>query len=110
MSKFDEALDKAKAQMKDMGESFDETLLTSVAKGLGPALYNVDSSLVSTSSKPELETVKKNFIMNKLGVTDEGKAQAALDKVAEKMSSEKRKQRVNFYYLLVKELGKESVY
>ena len=39
----------------------DESLLTKVAKGLGPAIYNADASKVSGSSKKELETVKKTF-------------------------------------------------
>ncbi len=110
MSKFEEVLDKAMAQFKELGLSHDHELLTKVAKGLGPALYNTDASLVSTSSKPEMETVMKNFIMGKLGVSDEAMAQKALDKVAETMKPLKRKMRVVFYYLLTVDLGKESVY
>ncbi len=96
--------------MDGMGVNYDAALLTSVAKGLGPSIYNKDAATVATSQKTEMETVKKNFVMNKLGVTDDAKAQAAIDTVAEKMKGSKNKMRINFYYLLVKELGKESMY
>ncbi len=110
MSKFDEVFAKAKEQMNKLNESFDEELLEKVAKGLGPSIYNKDSSTVAASSKTELETVMKNFVIKKLGVEDEEKAQAAVEKVAEKMKEVKNKMRINFYYLLVKELKKESKY
>jgi len=110
MSKFDDVFGKAKAQMDTLGASYDEDLLMKVAKGLGPSIYNQDAASVAVSQKTEMETVKKNFVMKKLGVTDESKADAALNKVAETMKAAKNKSRINFYYLLVKELGKESTY
>ena len=47
MSKFDEALDKYKGAMSDIGATADEALLTAVAKGLGPSIYLADASMVS---------------------------------------------------------------
>lgn len=110
MSKFDEALAKAQKQLDDCGVKYDADLLTKVAKGLGPSIYNVDASLVSFTDKGEMETVRKNFLGNKLGVTDEATVNAAIDAVAEQMKETKRKQRINVYYLLTKELGKEEIY
>jgi len=110
MGKFDEVLAKAQDQMNKIGQKYDDDLYRKVAKGCGPSIYNRDASSVATSQKTELETVKKNFVMNKLGVTDEAIAQAAVEKVAAQMKDAKNKSRINFYYLLVKELGKENKY
>ena len=107
MSKFEEQMQKAMHQLNELGASYDQHALETIGKSLGPALYNKDASLVSVSSNTEMETVRKNFAVNKLGVSDE-QAQKAMDKVAEKMKGIKQKQRVNFYYLLAEELGKVS--
>lgn len=104
MSKFEEKMNKAMAQLDELGASYDKNALENLGKSLGPALYNKDASLVSTSSNTEMETVRRNFAMNKLGVSEE-EAQKACDKVAEKMKGVKQKQRINFYYLVAQELG-----
>ena len=54
MATFAETLDKYKAEMDSLGISYDEALLSAVAKGLGPAIYNDDSSRVSSSDPDEL--------------------------------------------------------
>ena len=110
MSKFDEAIEACKAQMDKCGIDCDESLLTAIAKGLGPSLYNKDSNLVAAGDKGEIDGVKKNFIAKKLGVEgDEADAaiEAAVDKIGK---SNRQKLRPVFYYLIVKHLGKESVY
>lgn len=110
MSKFDEQLASAEKQLNDLGISFDADLLKSVAKGLGPALYNADASLVSCGDESELATVKKNFLIKKLGMADSADLDAAIKAICEKMGSSTRKKRVNFYYLLVEHFDKASVY
>ena len=105
MSKFEDQMKKAMTQLDDLGVSYNKSALENIGKSLGPALYNKDASLVSTTSNTEMETVKKNFAVNKLGVSDE-EAQKACDKVAEKMKGINQKQRVNFYYMIAQELGK----
>jgi hypothetical protein len=60
MSKFAEAITNYKTQVSDLGLDISEDLLTKVAKGLGPSIYNADSSKVSGSDKSELERVKTN--------------------------------------------------
>jgi len=97
--------------MKKLGISFDADLLTKVTKGLGPSIYKADAETVSGSDKKELETVKKNFLMKKLGLSDGPKLDNALDAVIEKVGkSNRNKYRAIVYYLLVKELGQESKY
>jgi hypothetical protein len=48
----------------------DMDLLTKVTIGCGPAIYDADASTVAASQPGEIETVKKNFLMKKLGLAD----------------------------------------
>lgn len=89
----------------------DMALLTKVTIGCGPSIYDKDASTVAGSQESEIETVKKNFLIKKLGLADgpslmEG-INAAIDTYGK---SERNKYRAVFYYLLVKHFGKESVY
>lgn len=111
MSKFDEAVSMYEAELTKLGVKYDAELLKKVAKGCGPSIYNADSSKVSSTDKKELETVKNNFLIKKLGLADGPKLDEAIAKVVEIFgSSNKSKYRAMFYYLLVKELGKEDIY
>ena len=112
MSKRDELIEKYAADIKEkFGESPDMDLLTKVAIGLGPAIYNLDASKVSGSDNKELETVKNNFLIKKLGLSDGPELMSAINAVIEKYGkSEKNKHRAVIYYQLAKHFGKESVY
>ncbi len=113
MSKFDEAIATYEDALKNTLNisDYDVDLLKKVAKGLGPSIYNKDSSLVSTSDQAELDRVKTNFLIKKLGMSDSGSLDAAIKEVGEAFGSSNRsKYRAVFYYLLTKKLGKESVY
>lgn len=112
MSKRDELIAKYAEDLKDKcGINPDMDLLTKVTIGCGPSIYNRDSSTVSASDEKELETVKENFIKNKLGVSDEAKAEAALNKAMDTYGrSTKNKFRAVVYYLITKELNKETIY
>lgn len=112
MSKRDELIAKYAADIKDkFGVKADMDLLTKVTIGCGPSIYNADASTVSGSSEQELDTVKNNFIKKKLGVKNAADADKALGKVMDKYgSSNRNKYRAVVYYMLTKELKKESVY
>ncbi len=111
MSKFNELMADYKAQLSGIGVTADEVLLTAVAKGLGPSIYNKDSAMVSCSDSAERERLKANFLIKKLGMTDSAELDAAIEDVCNQVgSSVRNKYRPVFYYLLVKKLGKESVY
>jgi len=112
MSKRDELIEKYAADIKDkFGETPDMDLLTKVAIGLGPAIYNLDASKVSGGDDKELETVKNNFLMKKLGMADSPKLMEAINSVIEKYGkSNKNKHRAVIYYQLAKHFGKESIY
>ncbi|NNF19901.1 MAG: DUF2853 family protein [Flavobacteriaceae bacterium] len=111
-SKRDELVQKYAAHVKEkFGASPDMSLLENVAKGLGPAIYNRDASTVSGTDEKELETVKKNFLMKKLGMKDSPELMAGIKKVMEKYgSSERTKYRAVVYYMLAKHFNKESIY
>ncbi|MBI9042146.1 DUF2853 family protein [Lutibacter sp.] len=111
MSKFDEKIALYQSEMNKLGLKFDADLLTKVTKGLGPSIYKADAETVSGSDKKELATVKNNFLIKKLGLTDGPKLDSAIDAVIEKVGkSNRNKYRAIVYYLLVKELKQESKY
>lgn len=110
MSKFDDVVSTCKDQMDKCGIEVDETLLKAVAKGLGPSIYNKDALLVAAGDAKEVDGIKERFIGKKLGVTG-AEADAAVAHAIEKIgSSNRQKLRPVFYYLIVKHLGKESIY
>ncbi|MFT6807104.1 MAG: hypothetical protein ACJA01_000322 [Saprospiraceae bacterium] len=111
MSKFDDCMADYKGQLEKIGVKYDEALLTKVAKGLGPSIYNKDSSTVAASDKSEMNRVKTNFLIKKLGLSDGSALDEAIKDVTNQIgSSTKNKYRAVVYYLLTKKMGKESIY
>ncbi len=112
MSKRDELIAKYAADIKDkIGQTPDMDLLTKVTIGCGPSIYNADAATVSGSDEAELETVKKNFLIKKLGLSDGPKLEEAIASVMDKYGkSNRNKYRAVVYYLLTKHFGKESTY
>ncbi len=111
MSKLQEKIDLYTGVAEKLDVKIEADLFKLVTKGLGPSIYKEDAELVSCSEKSELETVKKNFLIKKLSLKDDEKLDAAIQSVCEKMgTSNKKKYRAIFYYLLVKELGAEANY
>lgn len=111
MSKRDDLIQKYAAQLKEAGVKVDLDLLTKVTIGCGPSIYNADASTVSGSDPKELETVKKNYLIKKLGMSDGPHLDEAIEKVINKLGkSNRNKYRASVYYMLCKDCGKESVY
>lgn len=89
----------------------DMDLLTKVTIGCGPSIYNADASTVAGSQQSELDTVKNNFLIKKLGVSASEDLDGAIDKVIEQYGrSNRNKYRAVIYYLLTKHFGKDAVY
>lgn len=112
MSKRDELIEKYADDLRNkIGETPDMDLLRKVTIGCGPSIYNKDAATVAGSDKSELETVKNNFLIKKLGLSDGADLDSAIDAVMEKYGrSERTKYRAVVYYLLARHFGKESVY
>lgn len=112
MSKFDDALVLYKKEMAKLGiKNPNEELLTKVTKGLGPSIYSKNAATVSCSKQVEIDRLKKNFLIKKLGMTDSPVLDEAIKSVCKTMgTSNRNKHRAIFYYLLVEKLEKEAVY
>lgn len=111
MSKFTDAVIMYQQQATDLGFDLSEDLLTKVAKGLGPSIYNADASKISGGDPEEIARVKNNFLIKKLGLSDSPELDSAIAEVMEKMGqSNRNKHRAVVYALLAKKFGKESVY
>ncbi|WP_372993320.1 DUF2853 family protein [Sulfitobacter sp.] len=93
------------------GMTPDMDLLTKVTIGCGPSIYNADAQTVAASQESELELVKTNFLMKKLGMSDSPDLMEGIHKVIETYGkSERNKYRAVVYYMLTKHFGKEAVY
>lgn len=111
MSKLTELVTLYQEENGSLNLGLDNALVEAVAKGLGPSIYNADSSKVSCSDQTEMDRVKTNFLIGKLGLADGPELDAAVKEVCDKMgSSNKSKYRTLFYALLVQKFGKEAVY
>ena len=112
MSKRDDLIAKYAADLKEKcGVDADMDLLTKVTIGCGPSIYNRDSSTVSSSDSKELATVKNNFLIKKLGLSESDDLDGAIEAVMNQYGkSTKAKHRAVVYYLLTKHFGKEGVY
>ncbi len=111
MSKLQEKIDLYTSEVEKLSLKVNIDLLASVTKGLGPSIYRADAEKVSSSDSKELETVKKNFLIKKMGLEDSPKLDEAITATIEAIgSSNRNKYRAIFYTLLVQELGLESKY
>lgn len=112
MSKRDELIIKYASEIKEkFGEEVDLDLLTKVTIGLGPSIYNSDSTLISGNDQSELDSVKNIFLIKKLGLEKNENLDYAINLVLKKYGeSNRNKYRAVVYYLLTKFFNKEEVY
>jgi hypothetical protein len=112
MSKRAELIAKYADDLKTKcGMTPDMDLLTKVTIGCGPAIYSADSAVVAASQPTELETVKNNFLIKKLGLKDGPELMDAINAVIDTYGrSERNKYRAVVYYMLTKHFRKEAVY
>ena len=109
MSKLDDAVAKYTTHLEDSGIRVDAKLLRAVAKGLGPSIYGADSKWVALSDPKEVDRVKKNFLVKKLGLKDTPRLDEGIAK-AKEAYTKRQKYRAAFYYVLVKQFRKSKVY
>ncbi|HSP40364.1 MAG TPA: DUF2853 family protein [Gillisia sp.] len=111
-TKTDEKVGKYIHEVKGtLGEEPDVDLLRKITEYCGPSIFRSDAETVSSSSESEMETVKKSFLINKLGLKDDSKLDKGLEAVIEKYGkSNRHKYRAVVYYLLTKHFKKEDVF
>ncbi len=112
MGKRDDIIESMVAEAKKLNINISDDLISKVAVGLGPVLYNKDTATVACGQADELNTVKTNFLKKKLGLTnDDTELDAAIKEVCEELGTSNRsKYRVHFYALLAMKFNKEDVY
>lgn len=112
MGKRDELIEKYASDLREKcGMEPDMDLLTKVTIGCGPAIYDADAETVAATQESELETVKNNFLIKKLGLSDGPQLMDAINSVLDTYGrSERNKYRAVVYYMLTKHFGKEAVY
>lgn len=88
----------------------DEAAVAGMEKTYRLVLSKADTALVAWSDPEELETVKKNFLVKKLGLSEADGLDAGLTAVGEKLKGVNRKSRLTVYYLLAEHFGKLDLF
>ncbi|MFN3953801.1 MAG: DUF2853 family protein [Pararhodobacter sp.] len=89
----------------------DMGLLTKVTVGCGPSIYDADAATVAATQAHEIETVKRSYLMKKLGLANGPHLDEAINAVIDTYGrSERNKYRAVVYYMLCRHFGKESAY
>lgn len=94
------------ADIKKYTDSVDEDVVEAMKKTYRLVLSKTDSAVVAYGDPAELETVKKSFLIKKLGLSDGDGLDDAIVAVGEKMKGVRNKNRLTVYYLLAEQLGK----
>lgn len=98
------------ADIKKYTDSVDEAVVEAMAKTYRLVLSSPDSAVVAFGDETELETVKKNFLVKKLGLSEADGLDAGLTAVGEKLKGVNRKSRLTVYYLLAEHFGKLDLF
>jgi len=96
--------------IKNYTSNVDMEVVEELGRRLAGTMAKADARYVAASDSEELDRVREGFVNKNLNVTDDAKADEAIAKVAEKMSGDRTKSRVTFYYLLIEELGAKGAY
>ena len=112
MSKRDELIEKYASDLRVKCQvEPDIALLTKVTIGCGPAIYDADAETIAASDPAEMDRVRQNFLIRKLGLPDSPALAEALDAVMDTYGrAERNKYRAVVYYLLTVHFRKQAVY
>lgn len=106
MSKFQEKVELYKGKMEELGIKVDDEKLRACTKACGPSIYNADGETVSSTSESEMERVRNNYLIKKLGLSEDDDLAGILDYAIEKMGrSNRKKYRAIIYYLCSEKAG-----
>lgn len=98
------------ADISKYTDQVDKVALAAMEKTYRLVLSKPDTALVAWSDSDELETVKKNFLIKKLGLTEADALDAGLTAVGAKLKGVNRKSRLTVYYLLAEHFNKLGVF
>lgn len=87
-------------------DNVDQEAVDAMTKTYRLVLSKPDSAYVAFGDPAELETVKKNFLVGKLGLPEDADLDGAIAVVGEKLKGVNRKSRLTVYYLLADHFGK----
>ena len=97
--------------LKKYTKTVDEDAVKAMANTYRLVLSQPDSAVVAFGDPGELERVKANFLVKKLGLPDGPELMAAIDEVVTKYGSSNRsKYRAVVYYMLCTHFGKQAAY
>jgi hypothetical protein len=107
MSKLEEKIELYKSNMDKLDISYEEDKLRACVKACGPSIYNSDSETVSTGDKEEVARVRNNYLVKKLGLSEEEHdLDAIIDYATDKIGkSNRKKYRAVLYYLCSEKAG-----
>jgi hypothetical protein len=112
MGRRDELIAVYASELRDTcGITPDMELLTKVTLGLGPSIYRDDAAMVAASDPDELQRIRANYLVKKLGLSAGPALEAGIEQAIETYGRGNRnKHRAVFYYLLTKHFGREAAY
>ena len=104
-----ELIDTYKKELSKLKVKVDDVLLKAVVKSLGPAVYRDDASKISAADADELERVKQNFMIRRLGLPSGPKLDVMLNKAIDQMGRSKTaKHRAVLYYIITRDSKREA--
>ena len=112
MGKRDELIAKYADDLRNKcGWDVDMEMLRKVTIACGPSIYNPDASTIAATQEHELETVKNNFLIKKLGLEDTPDLMVQLNDIIDTYGrSDPNKYRAVIYYMLAKRFQKDHIY
>jgi hypothetical protein len=92
--------------LKKYTKTVDEDAVKAMANTYRLVLSQPDSAVVAFGDPGELERVKANFLVKKLGLPDDESLDEGIAAVGAKLKGVSRKNRLVVYYLLAEHFGK----
>ena len=96
--------------LKKYTKTVDEDAVKAMANTYRLVLSQPDSAVVAFGDPGELERVKANFLVKKLGLPDDESLDEGIAAVGAKLKGVSRKNRLTVYYLLAEHFGKLSTF
>lgn len=84
----------------------DEAAVKALASRYRLVMSQPDSAVVAFTDPDELERVRENFLIKRLGLSADDDLEGGIAAVGEKMKGVSRKSRLTVYYLLAEHFGK----